>query len=148
MYKQIIIARKDLSMSSGKLATQVSHGSMAFLTWMIRSNVKKIINEEKGRAWEYTDKPQYYRHPDLNEFAEITRQNGKRLFYYKPLNPNNPYGAQVMCEHPTVKEYFTEFSIAYNIPHLFSYLLNDIYYTENIHSKLPNFYDYKYPRNL
>lgn len=111
MYKQIIIARKDLSMSSGKLAAQVSHGSMAFLTWMIRSNVKKIINEEKGRAWEYTDKPQYHRHPDLNEFAEITRQNGKRLFYYKPLNPNNPYGAQVMCEHPTVKEYFTEFSI-------------------------------------
>lgn len=32
MYKQIIIARKDLSMSSGKLAAQVSHGSMAFLS--------------------------------------------------------------------------------------------------------------------
>lgn len=38
MYKQIIIARKDLSMSPGKLAAQVSHGSMAFLTWMIRNN--------------------------------------------------------------------------------------------------------------
>ena len=30
MYKQIIIARKDLDMSSGKLAAQVSHASMAF----------------------------------------------------------------------------------------------------------------------
>lgn len=38
MYKQIIIARKDLNMSPGKLAAQVSHGSMAFLTWMIRNN--------------------------------------------------------------------------------------------------------------
>ena len=37
-YKQIIIARKDLDMSPGKLAAQVSHGSMAFLTTMIRNN--------------------------------------------------------------------------------------------------------------
>ena len=39
MYKQIIIARKDLNMSPGKLSTQVSHGSMAFLSWFIRNNV-------------------------------------------------------------------------------------------------------------
>lgn len=38
MYKQIIIARKDLDMSPGKLAAQVSHGSMAFLSWFIRNN--------------------------------------------------------------------------------------------------------------
>ena len=38
MYKQIIIARKDLNMSHGKLAAQVSHGSMAFLSWFIRNN--------------------------------------------------------------------------------------------------------------
>ncbi len=38
VYKQIIIARKDLDMSPGKLAAQVSHGSMAFLTTMIRNN--------------------------------------------------------------------------------------------------------------
>ena len=37
MYKQIIIVRKDLNMSPGKLAAQVSHGSMAFLTSMIRN---------------------------------------------------------------------------------------------------------------
>ena len=39
MYKQIIIARKDLGMSPGKLAVQVSHGSMAFLSWFVRNNV-------------------------------------------------------------------------------------------------------------
>lgn len=40
-YKQIIIARKDLDMSPGKLSSQVSHASMAFLTRMIRNNAKK-----------------------------------------------------------------------------------------------------------
>ena len=38
MFKQIIIARKDLNMSPGKLAAQVSHGSMAFLTSEIKRN--------------------------------------------------------------------------------------------------------------
>lgn len=42
MYKQIIIARKDLNMSSGKLAAQVSHASMAFLAMLVRGNAKKI----------------------------------------------------------------------------------------------------------
>ena len=37
-YKQIIIARRDLAMSPGKLAAQVSHASMAFLSWFIRNN--------------------------------------------------------------------------------------------------------------
>ena len=35
--RQLIIARKDLQMSPGKLAAQVSHASMAFLSHMIRS---------------------------------------------------------------------------------------------------------------
>lgn len=38
MYKQCIIVRKDLGMSPGKLASQVSHASMAFLSWFIRNN--------------------------------------------------------------------------------------------------------------
>ena len=43
MYKQIIIARKDLNMSAGKLAAQVSHASMAFLTNAIRRNLIKDL---------------------------------------------------------------------------------------------------------
>ena len=39
MYKQIIIVRKDLNMSIGKICSQVSHGSMAFLSWFVRNNV-------------------------------------------------------------------------------------------------------------
>ena len=36
MYKQIIIVRKDLNMSKGKMSAQVSHASMAFLTNILR----------------------------------------------------------------------------------------------------------------
>ena len=38
MYKQIIIVRNDLGMSIGKLSSQVSHASMAFLSNFIRDN--------------------------------------------------------------------------------------------------------------
>lgn len=50
MYKQIIIARKDLNMSSGKLAAQVSHGSMAFLSNFIRDNT-----DDNGHVDGYID---------------------------------------------------------------------------------------------
>lgn len=49
MYKQIIIARKDLNMSPGKLAAQVSHSSMAFLTHMIRENA--LVTTPKKDYW-------------------------------------------------------------------------------------------------
>lgn len=57
MYKQIIIVRKDLEMSSGKLSAQVSHGSMAFLSWFIRNNadldghVDGYIDEDILHNW-------------------------------------------------------------------------------------------------
>ena len=37
-YKQVIIARKDLNMSAGKLAAQVAHASMAYFTHWIKNN--------------------------------------------------------------------------------------------------------------
>ena len=57
MYKQIIIVRKDLNMSIGKICSQVSHGSMAFLTTFIRNNtdldghVDGYINECIYHEW-------------------------------------------------------------------------------------------------
>lgn len=41
--KQLIIARKDLNMSPGKLAAQVSHASIAFLTTEIKQNNSKYF---------------------------------------------------------------------------------------------------------
>lgn len=53
MYKQIIIARKDLNMSYGKLAAQVSHGSMAFLTNLIRNRDYRIpVTKGSLKGWD------------------------------------------------------------------------------------------------
>jgi len=45
--RQLIIARKDLQMTPGKLAAQVSHASMAFLTAKLRNSAdrQKKLNE-------------------------------------------------------------------------------------------------------
>lgn len=41
--RQLIIARKDLQMSPGKLAAQVSHASMAFLTAKLREGTRTAV---------------------------------------------------------------------------------------------------------
>ena len=53
--RQLIIARKDLQMSPGKLAAQVSHASMAFLTNMIRNGGRQhrgSVDAEKPDRYE------------------------------------------------------------------------------------------------
>lgn len=44
--RQLIIARKDLEMSPGKLAAQVSHASMAFLSQIIRDGCIRDKTED------------------------------------------------------------------------------------------------------
>ena len=51
MYKQIIIVRKDLQMSVGKICSQVSHASMAFLTNAIRNDWSKNTTYFKGNEY-------------------------------------------------------------------------------------------------
>lgn len=65
MYKQIIIARKDLEMSPGKLAAQVSHASMAFLTSLIRSS--DYTFPMRKRSFRDLDDTKLY--PDDNEIV-------------------------------------------------------------------------------
>ena len=53
MYKQIIIARRDLNMTPGKFAAQVAHGSMAFLTNLIRNcNFTNPVAETINNPWD------------------------------------------------------------------------------------------------
>lgn len=47
MYKQIIIVRRDLDLSPGKLSGQVSHASIAFLTNMLKEHVLPVAGEYK-----------------------------------------------------------------------------------------------------
>lgn len=62
--KQIIIVRRDLNMSPGKLAAQVSHASMAFLTNKLRnaqkymrvnSQTEIVINDVVIESWVYNN---------------------------------------------------------------------------------------------
>ena len=114
MYKQIIIARKDLKMSAGKLAAQVSHASMAFLTTIIRNNTVKRY-DNLYIAWESKkdNKPQWYLRPDLHEWAKQARAQGEDYFYAQPVDPKDPYGKLELCE-PT-HHYKSTFKIENNI---------------------------------
>ncbi len=52
--RQLIIARKDLNMSPGKLAAQVSHASMAFLSRIIREGgLQKRVSLDTGEMERY-----------------------------------------------------------------------------------------------
>ena len=152
--KQLIIARKDLNMSPGKLAAQVSHASMAFLTNGLRANYKKVLNCERGRAWEirpissnnieehialikqqnelvkknnpnsdytkeiiqigdkwYLKSPQWYRRGELHQWAKEARKRGEEYFYYRPINPTNPYGELELCAPTYHYEATTSFDV-------------------------------------
>jgi PTH2 family peptidyl-tRNA hydrolase len=86
-YKQLIIARKDLNMSPGKLAAQVSHASMAFLT----SQIKEKAYQETDNYMTLSCKDfingepcvKLYRHPDLMYFSQKSFDEGKDEFYLK-----------------------------------------------------------------
>ena len=103
MYKQIIIARKDLNMSSGKLAAQISHSSMAFLTNMIRNNSTKItINCHPVYTYRYNIKEEInYPNEDYKRMAKEAIKNGEDFFYCEPVDPLKPFGEQ----KPTDKKY-------------------------------------------
>ena len=62
--RQLIIARKDLNMSPGKLAAQVAHASWSFISWQIRAqrpieyllpNNKEYIDVSVGMLKEVYD---------------------------------------------------------------------------------------------
>ena len=82
MIKQIIIARKDINMSPGKLAAQVSHASMAFLTTEIQKHAINLeydilpAKDEEGNLV-------FYKHPDLFDAAKKAYESGESYFRYK-----------------------------------------------------------------
>lgn len=92
--KQVIIARKDLNMSPGKLAAQVAHASMAFLTNSLQANATKVL--DCARIWS----DQLYRRDDLSTWAQEAKQRGEPCVYFRPVDPNNPYGQLELC-NPT-----------------------------------------------
>ena len=93
--KQIIIARKDLGMSVGKISAQISHASMAFLSRMIQEHSKR---QEIGYHTAHdispigTDTFMMYKRADLTKWSKEAFERGEEGFYTRPVNPNDPYG--------------------------------------------------------
>lgn len=48
-WKQVIIVRRDLGMSPGKLAAQVSHASMSFLTCALQASAE-LVGDDKVKC--------------------------------------------------------------------------------------------------
>ena len=98
MYKQIIIARKDLNMSPGKLAAQVSHGSMAFLTSLIRKNSYQESTNKCCTAIKPNGEQMLYKRRDLTQWAIEAYNRGESKFYIKPVDPSKPHGLLELCD--------------------------------------------------
>ena len=100
--KQLIIARKDLDMSPGKLAAQVSHASMAFLTAQIREKQKKIlkspIQKMPSQDIYHPDGPARYKRGDLSDWAKQAYEQGQAFFFVRPVpDQDDPYVLE-LCE--------------------------------------------------
>lgn len=99
MYKQLIIARRDLNMSPGKLAAQVSHASMAFLTTGIkRSARRKDPTQYIAYDPEHPGRHAPYKRGDLWNWAKEAFERGEDYFHCRPVDPNNRYGPLELCE--------------------------------------------------
>lgn len=104
--RQLIIARKDLNMSPGKLAVQVAHASMAFLTVQIRKNARKVWKYETLPSFHvepFTEKrlpgARPYKHGDLCRFSQEAYEKGHDYFTVRQINPNNPEAGLELCEN-------------------------------------------------
>ena len=127
MYKQIIIARKDLQMSPGKLAAQVSHASMAFLTTMLQAQARPVMRYQAHASYEWVPKPywnnessaerkkvpRWYKHPDLCRFAQEAFAEGKDEFYVKQKCIDDPYalGFERVMENE-IKGYYSHINVS------------------------------------
>ena len=104
--RQLIIARKDLQMSPGKLAAQVSHASMAFLTVQIRQNAKKVWKYKTYTSFQeepFTGKRitghRPYKHADLCRFSKEAYEKGQDYFTVRQIDPNDPGAGLELCEN-------------------------------------------------
>lgn len=119
--RQLIIARKDLNMSPGKLAAQCCHASIAFIVKLINMHIQ-LNRLHWYPAYDAKGDAQYYKRTDLNQWAQEARDRGETHFYAKPVNPSQLYGDFKLCDPEY--EYEADFTIDNDI---YEYWINGIF---------------------
>ena len=106
--KQIILARKDLDMSPGKLAAQVSHASIAWLAAIIKDNATKdcgcIFNTQDPDG----NRINYQNH-DLDEMCKKHYEAGDTYFCTNRIDLNRSVSRYL--ERPASTLYEVEFEL-------------------------------------
>ena len=102
--RQLIIARKDLQMSPGKLAAQVSHASMAFISSRIREDTYEV--RKRMPLPSYTIDPitgekrlKEYIHPELKVFAINAFNNGEDYFTCRRVDSGEAFEKYELCDN-------------------------------------------------
>lgn len=94
--RQVIIVRKDLEMTPGKLSAQVSHASMAFISSMIRQKAEPAYKYRNYISFKFNPEtgkkePRMYKNLELSAFALEAFNNGLDSFTVKTVGelPDN-----------------------------------------------------------
>lgn len=107
MYKQLIICRRDLNMSTGKLLAQASHGSMAFLTKMLTDHVVGEVFQGTGGDQNFMKQKGVYRVESFDIDKDLYEQWIEGLFtkvVCGAKNKNQLMKAVKMAEEMGLKE--------------------------------------------
>ena len=102
MYKQVIIARKDLQMSPGKLAAQVSHASMCFLTNQIKKTAKQVASEDYYA--EIRLKKEVYEQWVLGSFTKVTLGARNKNHLLKAIEMAKELGMEEGVDYFLIKD--------------------------------------------
>ena len=102
MYKQVIIARKDLQMSQGKLAAQVSHASMCFLTNQIKKTAKQVVSEDYYA--EIRLKKEVYEQWVLGSFTKVTLGARNKNHLLKAIEMAKELGMEEGVDYFLIKD--------------------------------------------
>lgn len=122
--RQLIIVRKDLGMSVGKIVAQCCHASNAWISSLISKNHIKVLDEQYGRL-KTSEYPKdikgniigekrviFYRHPDLYKMAKESFEKGEDYFYIKQ---NKSKDIEQVSLNEVSYHYITKFCIEENV---------------------------------